>query len=69
MMMMNNVLSSFQMYARVSNRLTLARARTREIKSSLLACKELLHYKRDDLKKHWLDGVQQKHALELMETM
>ena len=32
----------------------------------MLACKELLHYKRDELKKLWLDGVEQKHILELL---
>ena len=56
-----------QLYARVSNRLTAARARVRAIKGALTACKELLHYKRDDLKKHWLEGVQQKHVLELLD--
>jgi exocyst complex component 4 len=46
----------------------LARARTRlsTVKESLKACKELLHYKRDELKKLWLDGVEQKHVLELL---
>ena len=39
-----------QIYARVSNRLANARSRVAEIKSGLVACKELLHYKRDDLK-------------------
>ncbi len=58
-----------QIYARVSNRLNNARARVAEIKAGLVACKELLHYKRDDLKKHWLDGVEHKHILELMDRM
>ncbi len=58
-----------QMYARVSSRLSTARAKVRAIKVSLTACKELLHYKRDELKKHWLDGVQQKQVLELIEGM
>ena len=46
----------------------LSRARTRltTVKESLKACKELLHYKRDELKKLWLDGVEQKHVLELL---
>ena len=39
-----------QIYARVSNRLANARSRVAEIKTGLVACKELLHYKRDDLK-------------------
>ncbi len=64
----NVMFSTFlQMYARVTNRLKTARDRVRDIKVSLSACKELLHYKRDDLKRLWLEGVQQKHMLELME--
>jgi exocyst complex component 4 len=43
-----------------------ARTRLATVKESLKACKELLHYKRDELKKLWLDGVEQKHVLELL---
>ena len=58
-----------QVYARVNNRLSTSRAKIKDIKASLNACKELLHYKRDELKKLWLDGVEQKHILELLERM
>ena len=34
-----------------------------------MACKELLHYKRDELKKLWLDGVEQKHVLQLLQQV
>ncbi len=57
------------MYARVSNRLAVARNRVSEIKAGLIACKELLHCKRDELKRHWLGGVEQKHILDLLEQM
>ena len=53
----------------MSNRLSVARARISEIKSGLISCKELLHYKRDDLKRHWLDGIEQKHVLDLLHKM
>lgn len=58
-----------EIYSRVNRRLTTSSKRIKEIKSSLVACKELLHYKRDELKKLWLDGVEQKHILELLERM
>jgi exocyst complex component 4 len=29
----------------------------------------LLHYKRDELKKLWLDGVEHRHVLRLLEQM
>ena len=56
-------------YAKVNNRLALSRGKVKDIKASLQNCKELLHYKRDELKKLWLDGVEQKHVLQLLERM
>ena len=58
-----------QKYAALSNRLTTSRAKLRSVKDSLIACKELLHYKRDELKRLWLDGVEHRHVLELLEQM
>ena len=58
-----------QRYATVSNRLTTSRTKIRAVKDSLIACKELLHYKRDELKRLWLDGVEHRHVLELLEHM
>ena len=39
------------------------------MRESLVACKELLHYKRDELKKLWLDGVEQKHILQMLKQI
>merc|ERR1712223_212153 len=58
-----------QRYAAVSNRLTTSRTKIRSVKESLIACKELLHYKRDELKRLWLDGVEHRHVLELLEQV
>ncbi len=58
-----------QRYAAVSNRLTTSRAKVKAVKESLIACKDLLHYKRDELKRLWLDGVEHRHVLELLEQM
>lgn len=58
-----------QRYATVSNRLTSSRIKIRAVKDSLIACKELLHYKRDELKRLWLDGVEHRHVLELLEQI
>ena len=46
-----------------------ARTRLTGVRESLVACKELLHYKRDELKKLWLDGVEQKHVLQLLQQV
>ena len=53
----------------VSGRLHKARTRLTGVRESLVACKELLHYKRDELKKLWLDGVEQKHVLQLLQQV
>lgn len=58
-----------QKYAAVSNRMTTSRAKLRAVKDSLIACKELLHYKRDELKRLWLDRVEHRHVLELLEQI
>jgi len=60
---LSNVMST---YSTVSGRLLRARTRLSSVRESLIACKELLHYKRDELKKLWLDGVEQKHVLQLL---
>ena len=58
-----------QRYSAVSNRLSTSRVKIRSVKESLIACKELLHYKRDELKRLWLDGVEHRHVLELLEQV
>ena len=58
-----------QRYAAVSNRLSTSRTKIKAVKESLIACKELLHYKRDELKRLWLDGVEHRHVLELLEQV
>jgi len=56
-------------YSTVSSRLHKARTKLSVVKESLIACKELLHYKRDELKKLWLEGVEQKHVLMLLQQI
>ena len=60
---------TMQLYAKVNNRLTASRTRVKAIKERLTSCKELLHYKRDELKKLWLDGVEHKYVLEMLERI
>ena len=56
-------------YSTLSSRLHTSRARLSSVRESLVACKELLHYKRDELKKLWLDGVEQKHVLQMLKQI
>ena len=60
---------TMQLYAKVNNRLTASSTRVKAMKERLVSCKELLHYKRDELKKLWLDGVEHKYVLEMLERI
>ncbi|KAK8405086.1 hypothetical protein O3P69_001576 [Scylla paramamosain] len=58
-----------QIFGDVSGRLTESRKRIRTIKENLAACKHLLHCKRDELKERWLEGVEHKHVMLLLEQI
>ena len=61
--------SVMTIYSTASGRIHRARTRLTSVRQSLVACKELLHYKRDELKKLWLEGVEQKHVLQLLQQI
>lgn len=46
-----------------------SRSKVQCIKEKLTTCKTLLHCKRDELKKLWLEAVEHKHVLQLLEEM
>ncbi|XP_037788643.1 exocyst complex component 4-like [Penaeus monodon] len=58
-----------QIFGDVSGRLADSRKRIRTIKENLAACKRLLHCKRDELKERWLEGVEHKHVMLLLEQI
>ena len=39
------------------------------LRENLLACKSLLHCKREELKKHWMDGLEYNEVLNLLDRM
>ena len=43
--------------------------RIRLVKQNLESCKNLLHCKRDELRKLWLEGVEQKTVVALLDQM
>uniref|UniRef100_A0A5F9DKE9 Exocyst complex component Sec8 n=1 Tax=Oryctolagus cuniculus TaxID=9986 RepID=A0A5F9DKE9_RABIT len=44
--------------------------RTRiKVKENLLSCKMLLHCKRDELRKLWIEGIEHKHVLNLLDEI
>lgn len=39
------------------------------MKENLLSCKMLLHCKRDELRKLWIEGIEHKHVLQLLDEI
>lgn len=40
-----------------------------QVKENLLSCKMLLHCKRDELRKLWIEGIEHKHVLQLLDDI
>jgi exocyst complex component 4 len=59
----------FQLFGKLSARVTTSREKIHAVKENLQACKLLLRCRRDELKKLWLEGIGHKHVLQLLEEM
>lgn len=58
-----------QLFGTVSTHVTISRERIHAVKENLHACKQLLCCRREELKKLWVDAVQQKYVLEMLDQM
>ncbi|PNF38735.1 Exocyst complex component 4 [Cryptotermes secundus] len=58
-----------QLFGKLSARVTTSREKIHAVKENLQACKLLLHCRRDELKKLWLEGIEHKHVLQLLEEI
>ncbi|XP_074643044.1 exocyst complex component 4-like [Tubulanus polymorphus] len=56
-------------FTKISDRISTSRERVQLVKQNLESCKNLLHCKRDDLRKLWLEGVEQKTVVELLDQI
>lgn len=65
----NDLTQVMQVFAKLSASVTASREKILGVKENLLACKQLLHCRRDELKKLWLEGVEHKHVLQLLEEI
>ena len=43
--------------------------KVKNLKEHLQACKSLLHCKREELKKYWMDGLEYNEVLNLLDRM
>uniref|UniRef100_A0A1B6EHB1 Exocyst complex component Sec8 n=3 Tax=Clastoptera arizonana TaxID=38151 RepID=A0A1B6EHB1_9HEMI len=58
-----------QAFAKLSVFVNTSREKIHTVKENLQACKALLSCRRDELKKLWLEGIEYKHTLELLEKI
>lgn len=58
-----------QLFGQVSTMITTSRTKIHTIKENLLACKQLLRCRREDIQKLYKDAMQQKYLLEMLEQM
>ncbi|KAK6635581.1 hypothetical protein RUM44_000835 [Polyplax serrata] len=56
-----------QLFVKVSSLITSSRERIKTVKDNLQTCKTLLRCRRNELKKLWLEGIEHKHSLQLLE--
>ncbi|RZF42554.1 hypothetical protein LSTR_LSTR016940 [Laodelphax striatellus] len=65
----NDLTQVMQTFSKVSALVNNSREKIRLVKENLLACKTLLSCRRDELKKLWLEGIEHKHTLQLLEEI
>lgn len=58
-----------QLFGTLSTHVSESRENIRRVKENLQACKVLLHCRRDELKKLWVEGLEYKYMLQLLEEM
>ncbi|XP_023930065.1 exocyst complex component 4 [Lingula anatina] len=61
--------SIIKAFSTISDRVQASRDRIAKVKDNLLSCKNLLHCKRDELRKLWIEGVEQRTVVEMMERI
>uniref|UniRef100_A0A6A7G535 Exocyst complex component Sec8 n=4 Tax=Hirondellea gigas TaxID=1518452 RepID=A0A6A7G535_9CRUS len=65
----DSIKTVLEIFSEVSSRLSESRQRMQAIRENLVACKRLLHCKRDELKERWLEGVEHKHVMALLQQI
>lgn len=55
-----------KIFGELSERVTAAREKIHSVKENLNACKQLLNCRREELMKLWLEGIEHKYELQLL---
>lgn len=58
-----------QLFGQVSTMITTSRTKIHTVKENLIACKQLLRCRREEIQKLYKDAMQQKYTLEMLEQM
>ncbi|XP_067118263.1 exocyst complex component 4 [Centruroides vittatus] len=61
--------TAMQAFTNISTRVTTSREKITTVKEKLTTCKMLLHCKRDELRKLWLESVEHKHILSMLDEI
>ncbi|KAL2102655.1 hypothetical protein ACEWY4_001823 [Coilia grayii] len=61
--------TAIRTYQSITERITSSRNKIKQVKENLLSCKMLLHCKRDELRKLWIEGIEHKHVLDLLDEI
>ncbi|KAG7273028.1 hypothetical protein CRUP_017505 [Coryphaenoides rupestris] len=61
--------TAIRTYQSITERITSSRNKIKQVKENLLSCKMLLHCKRDELRKLWIEGIEHKHVLQLLDKI
>ncbi|XP_002922674.1 exocyst complex component 4 [Ailuropoda melanoleuca] len=61
--------TAIRTYQSITERITTSRNKIKQVKENLLSCKMLLHCKRDELRKLWIEGIEHKHVLNLLDEI
>ncbi|XP_026680608.1 exocyst complex component 4-like [Diaphorina citri] len=60
---------TFQLFARLSTLVSSSKERITAVRENLQACKVLLSCRHEELKRLWLEGVEHKHMIQLLEDI
>ncbi|XP_036102970.1 exocyst complex component 4 isoform X1 [Molossus molossus] len=61
--------TAIRTYQSITEHITNSRNKIKQVKENLLSCKMLLHCKRDELRKLWIEGIEHKHVLNLLDEI
>lgn len=60
---------TIKLFGKIGERISESRSRIKRVKENLLQCKSLLHCRQDDLRKLWIEGVEHKKILRLLDEI